>query len=212
MTRMMVICLKVWRVLLSRNRGLHFSFILGTLPLTRNPIFADASLSGGIGGYCGLGYFALSIEQLRPWLVTCDGWKSFPTIDIAWLELLAACVAVHTFAHTMSRCLLTLYSDNTNVVAWLSKRRAPNPFVCAVVAAIERVKYTNTLKVSTRYITTADNTVADQLSRGHIPTNLYRHGTRIRPPMRAICSNLHFENIVKLWATTIRHAPHPTQA
>ena len=36
---------------------------------------------------------------------------------------------------------LIMYSDNTNVVAWLSSRRPPNPFVGALVAAIERLKY-----------------------------------------------------------------------
>ena len=119
---------------------------------------------------------------------------------------------MYTFARTLSKRLLTLYSDNTNVVAWLTKRRAPNPFVCAVVAAIERVKYTNILKISTRYIATAENTVADQLSRGHVPYDLCRHGTRVTPPMKAICSNLQFENIVQLWATSIRNASLPTQA
>ena len=85
-------------------------------------------------------------------MALCDGWGPFPNVDIAWLELLAACVAVYVFAPRVSQRLLTLYSDNTNVVAWLSKRRAPNPFLCAVVAAIERVKYENILKISARYI------------------------------------------------------------
>ena len=127
LTAMMKICLRVWLVLLSRNRGLDFSFILGSLRIIRPPIFVDASLSGGIGGYYGLKYFSLSIEQLTPWMVACDGWISFPNIDIAWLELLAACAALYTFARHISHRLLTLYSDNSNVVAWLSKRRAPNP-------------------------------------------------------------------------------------
>ena len=198
-------------MILSRNRGLHFSFILGTLPNLKPPIFVDASLSGGIGGYCGLRYFSLSIEQLRPWMLTCEGWESFPLIDIAWLELLAACVALYTFAPLVTQRLLKLYTDNMNVVAWLTRRRAPNPYVCAVVAAIERIKYSKILKISTKYISTKQNTAADQLSRGQIPSYLYTRGFRTTPPMKVICSNLHLDNIVKLWATTIRNAPLPTQ-
>ena len=150
------------------------------------PLFVDASLSGGIGGYCGLRYFSMPIEQLKPWLVTCDGWEMFPNVDIAWLELLAACVAVYTFAPCVTQRILTLYSDNTNVVAWLSRRRAPNPFVCAVVAAIERIKYNNILKISTRYISTAQNTAADRLYRGQMPKYLYIRGIRTAPPMKVI--------------------------
>ena len=101
--------------------------------------------------------------------------------------------------------------DNTNVVAWLTKRRAPSPIVCAVVAAIERVKYELILKISTRYISTQNNKTADRLSRGHIPTFLYTRGARISPPMKAICANLHLENIEKLWVTTIKNSPLPTQ-
>ena len=83
----------------------------------RPPLFVDASLSGGIGGYCGLLYFSLSIEQLQPWLRTCDEWEMFPKVDIAWLELLAACTALYVFAQRVTQRILTLYSDNTNVVA-----------------------------------------------------------------------------------------------
>ena len=144
-------------------------------------------------------------------MASCDDWGLFPIVDIVWLKLLAACAAVYAFAPLASQQLLTLYSDNTNVVAWLSKRRAPNPFVCAVVAAIERVKYGRILKISTRYISTQSNKTADQLSRGQIPDYLYTRGTRVSPPMKAICANLHLNNIVKLWATTIKSAPLPTQ-
>ena len=127
------------------------------------------------------------------------------------MELLAACAAVYTFAQSAAQQLITVYSDNMNVVAWLTKRRAPSPIVCAVVAAIERVKYEKLLKVSTRYISTRDNKTADRLSRGHIPTYLYTRGTRISPPMKAICANLHLKNIEKLWVDTIKIAPFPTQ-
>ena len=95
---MMTVCLQVWHVILSRNRGLHFSFILGHLPLLQAPIYVDASLTGGIGGYCGRRYFSWSIEQLKPWLLTCEGWESFPNINIAWLELFADCAALYMFA------------------------------------------------------------------------------------------------------------------
>ena len=203
LTEMMKICLRVWRVLLSRNRGLHFSFILGTLPRMKHPLFVDAFLTGGIGGYCGLRYFSMSIERLKPYLAKCEGWSSFPNVDIAWLELLAACAAVYAFAPLASQQLLTLYSDNTNVVTWLSKRRASNPFVCAVVAAIERVKYGRILKISTRYISTRNNKTADRLSRGQIPDYLYTRSTKVSPSMKANCANLHLNNIAKLWATTL---------
>ena len=93
----------------------------------------------------------------------------------------------------------------------MTRRRAPNPFVCAVVAAIERVKYKNILKISSRYVSTAQNKAADQLSRGHVPDYLYRNGTRVAPPMSAICANLHMRNIESLWADTITDAPLPSQ-
>ena len=73
LTQMMTICLRVWSLLLTRNRGLHFSFILSNLPATKPPLFVDASLSGGIGGFFGLRYFSMSIEQLKPWLQSCEG-------------------------------------------------------------------------------------------------------------------------------------------
>ena len=45
LTPLMVIALRIWHLVLSRNRGLHFDFILGRLPEMTVPIFVDASSS-----------------------------------------------------------------------------------------------------------------------------------------------------------------------
>ena len=70
-------------MLIERNRGLSYRFILGRLPRAKEVIFVDAALSGGIGGYFGWEYFSSPIAQLRTYLRRCDGWEGFPLIDIA---------------------------------------------------------------------------------------------------------------------------------
>ena len=60
---------------------------------------------------------------------------------MARLELLAALVAVQLFGNRYPKHLIVLYSDNTNVVAWLGTSRSPDPIICTLVAAIEQIKY-----------------------------------------------------------------------
>ena len=100
-------------------------------------------------------------------------------VDIAWLELFAAFVAIDLFEAESSGHLVVLYSDNTNVVAWLTRRRSPNPFVCTLVSAIERLKYKFMLKLSVRYIPSTHNVSADLLSRNTTPKRFVRHVTRV---------------------------------
>ena len=45
LTPLMVIALRIWHLVLVRNRGLRFDFILGRLPQVTSPIFVDASSS-----------------------------------------------------------------------------------------------------------------------------------------------------------------------
>ena len=45
LTPLMVIALRIWHLVLSRKRGLHFDFILGRLHQIAVPIFVDASSS-----------------------------------------------------------------------------------------------------------------------------------------------------------------------
>ena len=157
LTPLMVVALRIWHLVLSRNRGLHFDFILGKLPKIVMPIFVDASSSWGFGGVHGLEFFSFPHVALQPFIRRCPGWETFPRVPVAWLELLAAFVALHQYARRYPNHMLVLYSDNSNVVSWLGTRRSPNPVVCSLVAAIECLKYQYTLKVAVRYIPSHQN-------------------------------------------------------
>ena len=85
--------------------------------------------TGGIGGFAEYAYFSVALKHSTPHLRKCEGWTDFPQIDIAWLELLAAYVAIDIFAARSAGHYVILYSDNSNVIAWLSRRRSPSPYV-----------------------------------------------------------------------------------
>ena len=168
-TPLIMIALRIWKDVLMRNRGLPFAYILSTLPAAESPMFVDAATSHGVGGFHSKVYFLITHGELRPHIRRCPGWESYPRVPIAWLELLAVFVAIHLFSRQFPSHLIVLYSDNTNVVSWLGPRRSPHPVVCALVAAIERLKYEYMLKISVRFIPSGKNRSADLLSRGTIP-------------------------------------------
>ena len=207
---MVRVAMRVWVQMLLRNRGLPFGYILDELPVERRIIYVDAALSGGIGGYADHTYFSISQKHLTPFLRRCSGWSGFPQVDIAWLELFAAFVALDLFAKRSPGHYLILYSDNTNVVAWLSRRHPPNPYVCALVSAIERLKYEFLLKLSVRYISSDHNVSADLLSRNVIPLRFRYHGTRVYPDLGHLCSYLYIPKIWHRWSDTIRSLRFPS--
>ena len=194
----------IWKLILSRNRGIPYKYITNSLPRARTPTFVDASTSIGIGGVHGYDYFSVLHGDLTPLITACPGWESFPQVPIAWIELLAAFVAVSLFGPRYPGHLMVLYSDNTNVVAWLgSSRRSPNPTICTVVAAIERIKYEYLLKLSVRYIPSARNRTADRLSRNPVPSWLRYRGTRRTPPLASLMRLIHVDYLAPSWFNTI---------
>ena len=195
---------------MQRNRGLRFTYILSTLPRETRSIYVDAASTGGIGGWAAYYYFITPLRLLGPHVCRCDGWSSFPRVDIAWLELFAAYVAIDLLAPQSPAHIITLYSDNTNVVAWLSRRRAPNPFVGAMVSAIECIKYKYFLKISARYIPSAHNVSADRLSRGTVPIRFLKHGTQLYPELSRLTNNLRISTIWSQWRNTISRVSFPS--
>ena len=162
-THLMRSALGVWFRIISRNFGLQYRFILNELPIVKTPIFVDASTSWGIGGVHGREFFTLPHAVIQSHIRPCPGWESYPQVPIAWLELLAAFVAVRLFALRYPSHLVVLYTDNSNVVAWLGSRRSPHPVVCTLVSAIESIKYRHSLKLSARFIPSGQNRTADSL-------------------------------------------------
>ena len=202
-TRLMRSALGVWFRVISRNRGLSYKFIFSELPAVSTPIFVDASTAWGVGGFHGCDYFSLSHNVLRPHICACPGWETYPRVPIAWLELLAAYMAVQIFAPRYPSHLVVLYSDNSNVVSWLGTRRSPHPIVCTLVSALECIKYRYSLKLSARFIPSEQNRTADQLSRNVVPRWLRSRGSPITPYMAGIAFAANCNNIMDLWTTAL---------
>ena len=100
--------LRIWHLVLLRNRGLSFSYIMNKYPAVSLPIFVDASTSWGFGGVHGYEYFSFSHSELRPLIRRSRGWEAYPRVPVARLELIAALVAVQLFAHRYPRHLIIL--------------------------------------------------------------------------------------------------------
>ena len=67
-TRLARVAMRVWLLLLHRNRGLPFGYILGELPIEEKRIYVDAASTGGIGGYADYRYFSFSLRRLAPFI------------------------------------------------------------------------------------------------------------------------------------------------
>ena len=66
----------VWHLVLDRNRGVPYNYILNKLPKVPVPIFVDASTSWGVGGVHGSDYFTFPHCDLRPFIRASPGWES----------------------------------------------------------------------------------------------------------------------------------------
>ena len=63
-------------------------------------------------------------------------------LPIAYIELIAVLVGFSVFAKNYIHQLVTLYSDNTDVVSWLRKGRCREGIGFKLLAAIEFFKRT----------------------------------------------------------------------
>ena len=122
--------LLIQKSLLKFNRGISYDHILGKLECGKNAWFVDASTSYGIGGCAGYSYFLVKNEELNEIfkLYHEDTQKELMDIPlkrlpIAYIELIAALVGVSVFSEFHPNKLINLYTDNTDVVAWLRKGR-----------------------------------------------------------------------------------------
>ena len=177
--------LVIWLHILRASAGVSFQWILGSLPSARDAWFVDASTSWGIGGCAGRSYFMLPNKQMTAIFAlyhsgTHKHLMGIPTsrLPIAYIELIAVLVGFSVFAKNYNNQLVTLYSDNTDVVSWLRRGRCRAGIGFKLLAAIEFFKRTYHLTISARHIPGKYNISADTLSRGSIPKWLSRNSCR----------------------------------
>ena len=65
LSKFSILALKIWQLLLRKNHGISYNFVLGRLPHCPEEIFTDASSSWGIGGFYGHDYFQYSNDDIR---------------------------------------------------------------------------------------------------------------------------------------------------
>ena len=160
--------LRIWKKILTVNRGISFDFILGNLPKGDNDIFVDASTEWGIGGCCGRYYFMFPWASLR----------RFRTDVIAKKELLACLISLFCFKPELTDKLVTLYTDNQVVSRWLHKSRSGNRLGTQFLACYELQKYKLRCKISPAWIPGHQNNTADAISRNSIPEWLCHSGIK----------------------------------
>ena len=110
----------------------------------------------------------------------------FRTDFIARKELLACLLAVFCFRRNILGRIATIFSDNQNVVSWLTKGRSKNVVGCKFLAVWELGKYKARCKISPIWLPSSHNRTADALSRNKIPGWLARSGSRVFPDVQKI--------------------------
>ena len=122
-------------------------------------------------------------------------------LPIAYIELIAALVGISVFAKYQPNKLINLYTDNTDVVAWLRKGRCSAGLGFKLLAAVEFFKRKHALKISVKHIPGSQNSSADLLSRGRVPTWLKLRGTRLRLDIHSLTTLI--KNPLAFWEKCI---------
>ena len=122
--------LQIWLSIIKKNAGISFKYVLNDLPHSQNNWFVDAATSWGIGGFAGSFYFAVPNEDLTSIFYLyekCLNKSHFEipekSLPIAYIELIAALIGFSLFSSLAKNTIVSLFSDNTDVVAWLRKSR-----------------------------------------------------------------------------------------
>ena len=164
-------------MILKKNQGLSYDFILGRLPHAKWEWFVDASTNYGCGGIFGNKYFMICNKR-------CSKSKffrheiKFDKVKIAYRELLSVVIAFVIFAPHSPSSLIRINTDNQNVVSWLKKGRCSKRVGYRLLSVIELIKLRYNLKISVFYIKSSANTSADMLSRGKTPKWLKNRGIK----------------------------------
>ena len=167
--------LSFWRRLVKSRATMSFDYMLSRLPVNKSLLSSDASGSFGMAGvqlfnrphprhsgYSGL-FWQCSWEQWEKIWPLADLKPGQVMINVA--EFLAALITIETFAPDCAGKLTYLELDNTSANSWLRTARCPRYPFDRCAQGTHLYMLSKDIKISSRWIPTGENKVADKCSR-----------------------------------------------
>jgi hypothetical protein len=142
--------------------------LIPSKPLSLNDFFTDASSSYGYGAFILGGYFSLSFAQAASQF--CDAPE--PSEPIHVHELYVVLILCRLFSAALRGLHIRLHIDNTIVVAVINKGTAKGtsgPRMMEYVRHIFWLSARYNFGLTSIYITSKNNSLADALSQGDLP-------------------------------------------
>ena len=156
---------------------------------TQNCFYSDASAAKQLGFGC-IFNTRWIWGNWNPQFITDEE----PSIE--YLELFALCAGIFTWNYLLSNCRITIFCDNTSVVATVNNLTSSckNCMVLIRLLTLNCLKFNRRIRVN--YVSTKDNFLADSLSRGQI--SRFR---RLGPQMNKAPDSIHQDlwPLEKLW-------------
>ena len=144
-----------WIMYLPTWNGVSFMYDSTWLSNTELSLWTDAS-DIALGGYLDGHWF---IEYVNPYI------RSYP---ISWRELYALVIALSTWGHRLQGKRILFYIDNSTVVD-VNKGSSRSPELMTLVRALFYIAAGHNFEFRAEHLPSADNAVADALSRADIP-------------------------------------------
>ena len=173
--------LTFWRRFVSGTAAASFDYLLSRLPVNDNRLSSDACTSYGMAGVLHFGQPNSKFHGCQGlfWQMAWTDWRkvivmvdlSDGRVKINEAEFLALLITCETFKAFCAGKLTFLELDNTSARAWFERARCSRfPFDrCAQGTHLHLLK--QSMKVRTRWIPSAANTLADKGSRKRLPSN-----------------------------------------
>ena len=139
--------------------------LIATKPLAVDDFSTDASSSYGYGGFLLGGYFSLTFEQAKAYFPDAPA----PSEPIHIHELFAVLILCRLFSAALTGLHVKLHIDNTIVVSVINKGTAKGetgPRMMEYVRHIFWLSAQYNFRLTSCYISTTNNSLADTLSRG----------------------------------------------
>ena len=177
--------LTFWRRFISSTAEAGFDYLLNRLPINVHRLSSDAATSFGMAGVL---LFKQKTSQHSNvdglfWQIKWDNWDRIVSLEdlspgrvnIHVAEYMALLITCETFAKYCVGKLTYLEVDNTTAQSWFEAARCPKYPIDRCGQGVHLHMLEKCMKVTTRWVDSAANALADRCSRKFFPKKKVYH-------------------------------------